>query len=180
MDEPILGLLTLFAGNFAPQGWAFCDGQLLPISENSALFTLLGTTYGGDGQDTFALPDLRGRVLIHAGQGSGLSFYQIGQSGGAENVTLNSSQIPAHNHSLIAKNTQGTSADPSNRMISKDLTEVALNNSLEANSFGSDTPAAMATGAISNSGGGQPHSNLMPSLALNYIIALEGIYPQRN
>lgn len=178
--DPIIGFITLFAGNYAPNGWAFCEGQLLPISENDALFSLIGTIYGGDGQTTFALPDLRGRVLIHAGQGPGLSPYQIGQMSGVENVTLNSSQIPVHNHSLIAKNIHGTSADPANRMIAKDLIEVARNNSLEAKSFGTDTPAAMATGSISNSGGGQPHSNRMPSLALNYIIALYGIYPSRS
>ena len=178
--DPFLGIITLFAGNFAPRGWAFCNGQLLPISGNEALFSLLGTFYGGDGQTTFALPDFRGRVIIHAGRGPGLSNYQLGDKGGVESVTLLQNQLPQHTHALTAVNSQGTSADPANRLIAKDLLEVALNNSIEADSFGNASPMAMAASSISPAGGGQAHSNLMPSLGLNYIIALEGIYPPRS
>lgn len=177
--DPFLGEITIFAGLFAPRGWALCHGQLLAINSNEALFSLLGTNYGGDGRTTFGLPDLRGRVLIHQGRGPGLSSYALGQKGGTETVTLFGGQLPSHNHAVRAIDAPGTSTDPTDKMIAKDLVEVAPNNNLESRSFGTDTPAAMANEAISSTGGSQPHPNIMPYLALNYIISLDGAFPSR-
>ena len=164
--ETFLGTILLFAGNFAPRGWAFCNGQLLPINQNQALFSLLGTTYGGDGRTTFALPDLRGRVPVHAGQGTGLTNRTQGQSFGAESVTLTVGQLPAHTH-------PNTSELPHVGEMPNPTPEVAI-------AFNRD--AAMTTVTIQSgpAGGGQPVAISPPSLALNYIIALEGIYPSRS
>ena len=166
--------IRIFAGNFAPRGWAFCDGQLLPISENQALFSLIGTIYGGDGRTAFALPDLRGRAPIHQGNGAGLSDYRLGQRGGTEEVTLTTDQMPAHSHALQANTKRGNSPDPANASI--------------ADSKGRDRDymksgevnASMSSNSIASTGGGQPHDNRQPYLAVNYIIAMQGVYPSRS
>ncbi len=172
--DPFLGEIALVPYNFAPRGWAFCDGQILSIAQNTALFSLLGTTYGGNGQTTFALPDLRGRVPMHCGggPGPGLSTYNLGQTGGVENVTLLASQMPAHNHALNANSANGTSDSPVNALPGKNASGVPQ--------FSAASNAAMAAGAIGLTGGNQPHENLQPYLGLNYVIALQGIFPSRN
>lgn len=174
--EPYLGEISLFAGNFAPRGWAFCNGQLLAISQNTALFSILGTTYGGNGQTTFALPDLRGRAPLSAGQGPGLSDYQLGEAGGQETVTLLSAQIPAHTHSLNAFNDKGDQSLPGNNVPAV----VVDSSNGTANAYtASSANTVMSPTAIGATGGNQPHENRQPYLALNYIIALEGIFPSR-
>jgi len=165
--QPFLGQIMLFAGNFAPRGWALCNGQILSIAQNTALFSLLGTTYGGNGQTTFALPDLRGRVPNHAGQGPGLSNYVQGQVGGEESVTLNTNQIPPHTHTQPATNGLQSTNRPNNALPAE--------GGVYANE--SDGSAFHPT---SSTGGGQPHDNLSPYLTVNYVIPLEGIYPSRN
>ena len=176
MATPFLGEITLFAGNFAPRNWAFCDGQLLSISQNTALFSILGTTYGGNGQTTFALPDLRGRVPIHVGGGTGpgLSTYVLGQSGGSENVTLITSQLPSHNHTVNGVASGGNQPSPSGNLPAIESTGTSLDYS------NATANATMNAAMITNNGGGQPHNNLPPYLGLNYIIALFGIFPSRN
>jgi microcystin-dependent protein len=168
MSLPYIGEIRLFGGNFAPVGWAFCDGSLLPISEYDALFALIGTTYGGDGQTTFAVPDLRGRVPIHMGGGPGLTTRIIGEMAGAESVTLNTQQIPAHTHALGAAQS-GHLASPANAMPAapRDYPGFRLP--------GGITP--MAAGAIAPAGGSQPHSNLAPYLCVSFIISLFGVFP---
>jgi len=182
MSNPFLGELRIFAGNFSPRGWSFCAGQLLSIAQNDALYALLGTTFGGDGQVTFGLPDLRGRSVIGQGTGPGLSSYVVGQMSGTENVTLNSNQLPSHNHQLIAYNLDVTTLNPG--------PGVALGNPLDShtgqsslwylNTNGGPNSPALAADTIMPSGGNQPHNNQAPSLVLNYIIALEGVFPSRN
>jgi len=182
MSQPFIGMIVLFAGNFAPRNWAFCSGQLLPIAQNTALFSILGTTYGGNGQTTFALPDLRGRVPLHPGQGPGLSTRYLGEAGGVENVTLTTLQMPAHNHSvtmaLNVKNAAGNSPSPAGSVLANEAAGVTAMYSNAA----PDT--AMASGAVTGSvgtaGGSQPTSIMQPYLGVNYIIALYGIYPSRN
>lgn len=163
MAQPYVGEIRMFAGNFAPAGWMFCEGQLLPISENETLFQLIGTTYGGDGQSTFALPDLRGRLPIHQGNG-----FILAETGGAEEITLTVSQIPAHSHPLLASTALATQETPGNNVLGQ--TEVAY--------FGQDTPLApMTASSISPVGGSQPHSNFQPYLCVDFIISLFGIFP---
>ena len=179
-SDPFIAEIVMFGGNFAPRGWALCDGQLLPISQNQALFSLLGTTFGGDGRTNFALPDLRGRAAIHPGNGPGLSSYRLGQKGGAESVTLAVTQIPSHNHSVSAvlkgKDSSGNSASPTgNSLASKSRTNI----------YSSDAPNVdMKSGSVavteSNVGGSQSHENRMPFQAVNHIIALTGVFPSRN
>lgn len=182
--EPYLANITVFGGNFAPRGWMFCQGQLLAIAEYDALFALIGTTYGGDGQTTFALPDLRSRVAIHMGQGPNLSNYFLGQTGGTENVTLLSSQMPAHTHTLVsisgnpgANTGAATTNSPANAVAA-----VATGGS--NNYSTSDTSVALNTSSINTTtpiaGSGTPISIISPYLAMNYIIAVEGIFPSRN
>jgi microcystin-dependent protein len=166
VSEPFIGSVILFAGNFAPRGWAFCDGQLLSISQNTALFSILGTTYGGNGQTTFALPDLRGRAPVGPRQGPGLANHDLGEVGGVENVTLNVGQMPAHNHSLPASGAEQETNNPTNAVPAK------------GGVFGTTANTNMAP--MSVAGASQPHENRPPYLGLNYIIALEGIYPSRN
>lgn len=176
MSDPFLGEIRLVGFTFAPQGWAFCDGQLLSISQNTALFSLLGTTYGGNGQTTFALPDLRGRVPVSQGQGPSLSNYVLGEQTGSENVTLNVSQLPVHNHPLASSNQQGSSSDPSGffpAVLNEPSGSVAVNGYL-ASSNSTLNPAAIGV-----TGGNQPHPNLQPLLCVNFIIAVQGIYPSR-
>lgn len=179
--DPTLSEIRIFAGNFAPLAWAFCNGALLSIAENTALFSLLGTTYGGDGQTTFALPDMRGRVPVGTGQGPGLSTYDLGQVSGAENVTLITTQLPVHNHGATATVTPkanisggGSQNSPGGGYFSiaaGDLYNVNHNNVGAATNFNL---------TVGLTGGSQPHNNMMPFLAMNYIIAVEGIYPSRS
>ena len=173
MSEPFIGEIRMFAGTFAPRNWALCDGQLLAISQNDALFSLLGTTYGGDGRTTFGLPDLRGRIPIHAGSGPGLSFRGLGARGGSETVTLNVNQIPAHSHTANALNKAGDSGNPQDRHWAVDTSNPERYSAGPANSNMSD-------GNLAAAGGSQSHANLMPFLCINFIIALIGIYPSRS
>jgi microcystin-dependent protein len=167
VSQPFLGEIILFGGNFAPRGWAFCNGQLLAISQNTALFSILGTTYGGDGQTNFALPDLRSRVPTHFGQGPGLSPYVLGQTGGTENVTLNVNQMPAHTHSQPATNGEQTTNRPNAALPA------------EGGVYSNESDGSTLHPTLS-SGGSQPHNNIQPYLTLNYIIAIAGIFPSRN
>lgn len=169
MTEPFLGEIKLLPYNFAPRGWAFCQGQILPIAQNTALFSLLGTTYGGNGQTTFALPDLRGRVPLSSGQGPGLALHDLGEVGGTENVTLTAGQMPAHNHALNVSNANATASRPGGNRPSAGG---SYTNASDGNQF--------AGNAVSTSGSSQPHANMQPYLSLNYCIALEGIFPSRN
>ncbi|MDN3547278.1 phage tail protein [Mucilaginibacter aquaedulcis] len=181
MDTPILGSITLFAGNFAPRGWALCNGQILSIAQNSALFSLLGTTYGGNGTSTFALPDLRGRAPIHWGQGPGLTNRVIGEASGTENVTLLSTQMPQHSHAVAASSNTATQTSPSGTLlaVSTDMAAGgAPSNFIEA--IPANANVTMAPGMIVQAGGSQPHNNMQPYLAVTYIIALEGVFPSRN
>jgi microcystin-dependent protein len=170
-STPYVGQLALVPYNFAPLGWMFCDGQLLPISENETLFNLIGTTYGGDGQSTFALPDLRGRTIVH--QGTGLSTYIIGQTGGVEQVTLTQNQIPQHQH----QSNCSTNAQGSNDAAGGVLAVTATGKTQYATSAGN---AQMAPGMVSIVGGSQPHDNHQPYLALHWVISLFGIFPSQN
>ena len=175
--EPLLGEIKMFGGNFEPRGWAFCNGQLLPIAQNTALFSLLGTTYGGNGQTTFALPDLRGRAPLHFGTGPGLTPKDLGELAGSENVTLIASQMPAHNHQLTASNQPGGTDDPTNTVPAKAFDQNAGN----VNAYVATAPnVAMNPTAMSVAGSSQPHDNMQPYLAVNFIIALEGVFPSRN
>lgn len=169
MAEPYIGQILMVGFDFAPQGWALCNGQLLPIAQNTALFSLLGTTYGGNGQTTFALPDLRGRVPIHQGQGPGLSPRLIGEVAGTETVTLTTGQIPAHQHSL----TGSSERQDTNQAVGATLAKGGI--------YTTQTPAvAMHPEAIAAAGGGQAHPNLQPFLCVNFVIAVEGIFPSRS
>ena len=177
--DPYIGEIRIFGGNYAPQGWAFCAGQIMSIAQNTALFSLLGTTYGGNGQTTFALPDLRGRVAVGMGQGPGLSPYNEGQMGGSENVTLNANNLPAHTHTFAVQ-ASTASADQSSPARSIP----AMSNDGQGNGFNSYTKqssnATLAPQATSPAGGSQPFNTVQPYLALNYIIALQGIFPPRS
>lgn len=178
--EQFLGQIIMVGFNFAPRGWAFCDGRLLPISQNAALFSLLGTTYGGDGRTTFALPDLRGRTAVGMGQGPGLSQKVQGEMSGAENVTLLHTQMPAHAHSLMASTADGTTNEPTNAVIAANKVPIDRSNVVDGNAFVQSSPTTvMNPQSIGAAGGNQPHSNMQPYLAVNYVIALEGIYPSR-
>lgn len=172
-QEPILGEIRMFAGNFAPYGWAFCQGQLLPISQNTALFSLLGTTYGGDGTTTFALPDLRGRVPVGFGQGPGLSNRVIGQQFGTETVTLTTSQMPAHSHTVNAVTSEGNQNLPTNSLP-------ANTKALDKEYSDANANTTMKATMVNPTGGNQPFGVTQPSLGVNFIIALQGIYPSRN
>ncbi|MEN0054285.1 MAG: tail fiber protein [Mucilaginibacter sp.] len=179
MDNPFLGTVSLFAGNFAPRGWALCNGQLMSIAQNSALFSLLGTTYGGDGITTFALPDLRGRAPIHWGQGPGLTNRELGEASGSENVTLVVTQMPQHNHIVSASTTTATQGSPAGNVLAVSTDPGAGSaplNFIEPASINT----TMAPGTISPAGGNQPHNNMQPYLTITFIIALQGIYPSRN
>lgn len=168
MSTGFIGQVMLFGGTFAPRDWAFCDGTLLPIAQNTALFSIIGCTYGGDCRTSFALPDLRGRTPLHAGTGPGLSPKTLGQKGGEETVTLTTGQIPAHNHSLMAQ----TSSDQPTP-----VGNVAANLPYSTTTTGLQ---GFAPTAIENAGGGQAHENRQPYLVLNFVICLNGVYPSRN
>jgi microcystin-dependent protein len=178
--NPYLGQILMVAFNFAPVGWALCNGQILSIAQNTALFSLLGTTYGGDGISNFALPNLQGRVAIHQGQGAGLSPYIIGNVGGTENVTLTTTQMPSHNHLINVNNTLGTAADPTNSIQAQAGSGDPRNPSLISQFTSAAATGTMAQNAVSMTGGSQPHANIQPYLTINFIIALQGIFPSRN
>lgn len=167
MAQPYVGEIRMFAGNFAPAGWMFCDGQLLPISENETLFNLIGTTYGGDGQTTFALPDLRGRLPIHQG-----SNFTLAQTGGAEEVSLTVNQIPAHSHVPLSNSGNGTSSDPTNNFRAAQPALLPYSGPGSAN-------VNLAPDTISPIGGSQPHTNFQPYLCVDFIISLFGIFPSQ-
>lgn len=181
--QPHVGEIRIFAGNFAPNGWMFCEGQSLPISEYEELFNLLGTTYGGDGVETFALPDLRGRVPIHMGTGPDGTIYQIGEMGGTETETLTLQQIPVHNHSATGRiaipvrgDSAGHLASPVNGAIAVSPTKKFFSKTVSTS--GEMAPLDLGSSTVMQTGGSQPHDNMMPFLAVNYIISLWGIYPQ--
>ena len=167
MAQPDVGEIRMFAGNFAPAGWMFCEGQLLPISENETLFNLIGTTYGGDGQSTFALPDLRGRIPIHMGNG-----FILAETGGAEEITLTVNQIPAHSHPQVANSGVAQSNNPQNNVLAASLAGT-IYNSLNT------SPVNMNAQAVSPTGGSQPHTNFQPYLCINFILSLFGIFPSQ-
>jgi microcystin-dependent protein len=166
MAQPYVGEVRMFAGNFAPAGWMFCEGQLLPISENETLFQLIGTTYGGDGESTFALPDLRGRLPLHQGNG-----FILAETGGAEEITLTVQQIPAHTHPWLCSNNTTSSTGPQNNVLGPPLDVNTL-------PYGEDAPRiAISPSTIGPVGGSQPHTNFQPYLCINFIISLFGIFP---
>ncbi len=169
MAQPYIGEIRIFAGNFAPVGWMFCEGQQLPISENEALFQLIGTTYGGDGQETFNLPDLRGRIPIHQGQGPGLQNYILAQTGGVEEITLTTQQMPAHTHPLLASTAVGTAASPQGSVL-------AASGSSNVYRPG-PASVALSNQTVGPVGGSQPHTNFQPYLCVDFIISLFGIFP---
>ena len=173
MADPFVAEIRIFPFNFAPKGWAFCDGQLMPLSQNTALFALLGTTYGGDGKSTFALPDLQGNSAMHPGQGQGLSQRFLGEMSGSETVTLLVSEMPVHSHAANAVGVVSTTAAPS--------TQTALARSVNGSAYaaGGGQLAPLAFQALPPAGGSLPHNNLQPYLTLNYCIALQGVFPAR-
>ena len=172
MSSPYVGEIRMFGGNFAPVGWALCQGQLLPISENDVLFNLIGTTYGGDGQSTFNLPDLRGRVPVHQGTGSSGTTYTMGEMAGVETVTLTTQQMPQHNHALTATQTAGTQPNPGGNILS---------NSQGPQPYLQEGPdGQLNNAAIQPTGGSQPHENMQPYLVVSFCIALMGIFPSQN
>jgi len=170
-DEPFIGEVRWFAGNFAPRGWAFCDGQLLPINGNEALFSILGTTYGGDGRTTLGLPDMRGRGMVHDGSGPGLTSRRLGEKSGRETETLTATQLPNHTHTLRADSSGGDTVLPNDRVISK-VGRLRV--------FDGAPDVDMGASSIASVGGGQSHNNMQPNIALNCIIALQGVFPPRN
>lgn len=172
MSEPFVGEIRMFSGNFAPRGWAFCDGQLLAVSQNDALFSLLGTTYGGDGRTTFGLPDLRGRIPLHQGNGPGLSSRRLGSKSGAEKEVLTSNQLASHAHDARASTQLATGSSPAGKVLADPSPATLFDPE-------NQTVSAAST-SIANNGGSQSHNNLMPTLCLHFIIALFGIYPSRN
>jgi microcystin-dependent protein len=175
MSEPFLGQITIFPYNFAPRNWAFCSGQILPIAQNTALFSLLGTTYGGNGQTTFALPDLRGRRALSSGQGPGLANYSLGQVSGTESTTLNGTNLPSHNHttSSFCNSSEGGASSPAGAYLGKTGGDAIYAATHDNSSMGPMPPTGL-------NGGNQPFSNLSPYLVLNFCIALQGIFPSRN
>jgi microcystin-dependent protein len=170
--DPYIGEIRMFAGNFAPRGWAFCNGQLLAIAQNTALFSLLGTMYGGDGRTNFALPDLRGRVPMHFGQGPGLTPRTQGEQSGSETVTLIAGQMPSHSHAVNGNQGPGDSTSPAGRYWAASSRRDA--------SYAGSADTALSPQAVAPAGGSQPHENRQPYLAVSYIIALQGIYPPRS
>ena len=172
MGEPFIGEIRMFGGSFAPAGWAMCDGQQMPISENDALFILIGTTYGGDGQETFNLPNLQSRVPIHAGTGKEGITYTLGEAFGTESETLTTQQIPQHTHPLTASGDSANSPNPQDNLLSEPVTTTPYYN---------ETPAtALNANSITPAGGSQPHTNLQPFLCITFIISLFGVFPQQS
>jgi microcystin-dependent protein len=172
MADPFVAEIRIFPFNFAPRGWAWCDGQLLPLSQNTALFSLLGTTYGGNGQSNFALPDLQGRAPMQPGQGPGLSLHDLGEAGGSETVTLLESEIPSHTHTLGAQNIAlGGVVTPSGNTLNRPASGNLYSTSLSA--------VTMAPEGIASAGGDAPHNNMQPYLTFYFCIALQGVFPPR-
>lgn len=181
--NPFLGQISFFAGNFAPKGSALCNGQLLSISQNAALYSLLGTTYGGDGVQTFGLPNLMSRLPVHVGQGLGLSLYVLGEQTGTPNVTINTSTMPAHTHTLNATQAMATTGTIANNLLPAQPNGPIANPEFYAAPVSGQpppVPQVMAGGVCSLSGGSQPHTNMMPSLCISFTIALQGVYPTRS
>ncbi|MEM8994737.1 MAG: tail fiber protein [Acidobacteriota bacterium] len=174
MSEPFVAEIRIFAGNFAPRGWAFCNGQLLPVSQNTALFSLIGTTYGGDGRSTTALPNLQGRVPMHPGRGPGLTSRRLGQRGGSEMISLTEAQMPNHTHTA-----QGAD-EPANERTPGNTTETARPVGRGFFTYSTSNSNTVSMVSASNTGGSQPHNNLQPFIAMNFIIALVGLYPSRS
>jgi microcystin-dependent protein len=176
MSEPFIAEIRIFAGNFAPRGWAFCNGQLLPIAQNTALFSLIGTTYGGDGRTTTALPNLQGRSAMHAGRGPGLTERRLGQRGGVETVTLSEAQMPNHDHELVAAPQPASLFSPN-----ANASAIARANGNAYQTDGSNNLVPLKQPeTVGNTGGSSLHNNVQPYLTLNYIIALQGVYPSRD
>jgi microcystin-dependent protein len=172
MADPFVAEIRIFPFNFAPTGWAWCDGQLLPISQNTALFSLLGTTYGGDGKSNFALPDLQGRAPMHPGQGPGLSLHDLGETGGSDTVTLLESEIPGHSHALNASQGDAIERTPGSQLLA---TGIAIGQ------YGApDALTPLSPNAVTPAGGDQPHNNLQPYLTFYFCIALQGVFPPRS
>jgi len=172
MSQPYVGEIRMFGGNFAPAGWAFCQGAILAISQNDTLFQLIGTTYGGDGQSTFALPNLASRIPIHMGQGPGISQnYTEGESGGVENVTLNTNQMPIHNHGMIASTSHATGIAPTTSILAAAVSATPL--------FAGTVDASFNASTIQPVGNSQPHENIMQTLAISFIISLFGVFPSQ-
>ncbi len=174
MADPFLAEIRIFPFNFAPRGWAWCDGQILPLAQNTALFSLLGTTYGGNGASNFALPDLQGRAAMHPGQGPGLSLYDLGEAGGTETVTLLESEIPSHAHGARASNVAATLSSPEGTHIA-----LARRNGAQFQSNASANLAQLAPESLAPAGGDQPHNNMQPYLTFYFCIALQGVFPPR-
>ena len=170
MSEPFIAEIRIFAGNFAPRGWAFCNGQLLPVAQNTALFSLIGTTYGGDGRSTTALPNMQGRAPMHPGRGPGLTSRRLGQKFGTEMIQLTEAQMPNHTHQLIATDEDALNTSPQGNF---------LGNGVQAYTSTISNLVAMADNSLPAAGGSQAHNNLQPFLTLNFIIALQGLYPSR-
>lgn len=174
MSEPFIAEIRIFAGNFAPRGWAFCNGQLLPVSQNTALFSLIGTTYGGDGRTTTALPNMEGRAPMQPGRGPGLTSRRLGERGGDETVTLTEAQIPNHTHSCQVSQREGNDNDPGpDQYIGGGSSEQSIYAT-------GDNLEPLSEGAMSSTGGGQAHNNMQPFLTMNFIIALQGLYPSHS
>ena len=172
MSEPFVGEIRMFAGNFAPRGWAFCDGQLLAVSQNDALFSLFGTIYGGDGRTTFGLPDLRSKIPLHQGTGPGLSPRRLGSKTGVEKVTLTTNQLASHTHDMNGNSAAATGTAPAGKVVAT-TSPLRLYKQVDQN-------ASLASSSIANAGGSQAHTNLMPTLCVHFIVALFGIYPSRH
>ena len=172
MSEPFIAEIRIFAGNFAPRSWAFCDGQLLPISQNTALFSLIGTTYGGDGRTTTALPNLQGRAVMHPGRGPGLTSRRLGQRTGVEKVTILEAEMPSHTHTLQARARLANESSPAGNSL-------AVGKGIGIYTNDTNPLVSMDSSSLNNTGGSQSHNNMQPYITLNYIIALQGLYPSR-
>ena len=175
MADPFVAEIRMFPFNFAPKGWAFCDGQILPISQNTALFSLLGTTYGGDGKSTFALPDLQGSAAMHPGQGPGLSLHDLGEQSGSDTVTLLVSEIPLHTHNIMT----ASNPPPSNAGVPDPTTSIGRSSGTTVFLAAPANMGAMAPQTLAPAGGSLPHNNMMPYLTVNFCIALQGVFPAR-
>lgn len=179
MSSPFVAQITMFPFNFAPKGWAFCAGQILPLSQNTALFSLLGTTYGGDGKSNFALPNMQGNAAVNQGQGPGLSSYFLGETTGSETVTLLTTEMAQHNHGLVGTTNTGTAVTSSNAQLAHAFSGIK-SQSFVGNYMTTNAPQTGMAGALSIAGSSFPHNNMQPYLALNFCIALQGVFPPRS